>query len=64
VVAPRLPLLVQRLSKRRWTSIARSVGSFERSLRPGSYRVAVLGGAAYVSSTTRPVALHTKQLGP
>jgi stage II sporulation protein D len=63
-VAPRLPLLVQRLSKRRWTPVARSTGTFDRSLRPGSYRVAIQGGEAYVSSISRPVALHTKQLGP
>jgi SpoIID/LytB domain protein len=63
-VAPRLPLLVQRLSHHEWKPIARSLGTFDRSLSPGSYRVAILGGAAYVSSVTKPVALHTKQLGP
>jgi stage II sporulation protein D len=63
-VAPRLPLQVQRLSQHRWKPVARSTGSFDGSLRPGSYRVAILGGPAYVSSVTKPVALHTKQLGP
>jgi hypothetical protein len=55
---------VQRLTKKRWTPVARSTGTFDRALRPGSYRVAVLGGPAYVSSVTKPVALHTNQLGP
>ena len=64
LVAPRLPLQVQRLSKREWRPVARSTGTFDRSLRPGSYRVEVLGGASYASSITKPVALHTKQSGP
>jgi stage II sporulation protein D len=63
-VAPRLPLQVQRLTQRAWKPVARSTGTFNRALRPGSYRVAVLGGPAYVSSVSKPVALHTKQLGP
>jgi hypothetical protein len=63
-VAPRLPLQVQRLSKRSWKPVARSTGSFQGALRPGRYRVEVLGGASYVSSITKPVALHTHQLGP
>jgi stage II sporulation protein D len=63
-VAPRLPLQVQRLSRQQWRPVARSTGSFDGSLRPGSYRVAVQGGPAFVSSITKPVALHTKQLGP
>jgi stage II sporulation protein D len=62
-VAPRLPLQVQRLSRKRWREVARSTGTFDRTLRPGSYRVEVQGGAAYVSSITKPVALHPKQLG-
>jgi hypothetical protein len=57
-VLPRLPLQVQRLTRRRWTPVARSTGGFDRSLRPGSYRVAILGGPSYVSSTTSPVALR------
>jgi SpoIID/LytB domain protein len=63
-VAPRLPLQVQRLSKRRWKPVARATGTFDGTLRPGSYRVEILGGQSYVSSVTKPVALHTKQLGP
>jgi hypothetical protein len=64
LVAPRLPLQVQRLLRRRWRSVAHSTGTFDGALRPGSYRVEILGGASYVSSVTKPVALHTKQLGP
>ena len=64
LVAPRLPLQVQRLTRQQWKPVARSTGSFNHSLRPGSYRVAILGGASFVSSITKPVALHTKQLGP
>jgi hypothetical protein len=55
---------VQRLTKRQWRPVARSTGTFDRSLRPGSYRVAILGGGVYLSSVTRPVALHTSQTGP
>lgn len=57
-VVPRLPLQVQRLSQRRWKPVARSTGTSDRSLRPGSYRVAILGGSSYLSSTTKPVALQ------
>jgi len=64
LVAPRLPLQVQRLSHAKWRPVARSTGEFDRSLRPGSYRVAVLGGAQYTSSVTAPVALHTNATGP
>jgi SpoIID/LytB domain protein len=64
LVAPRLPLQVQRLTNRRWQPIARSTGTFDRSLRPGSYRVAILGGSAFVSAVSRPVAVHIQQIGP
>ena len=64
LVAPQLPLQVQRLTRQQWKPVARATGSFDRSLSPGSYRVAILGGASFVSSITEPVALHTKQLGP
>jgi len=43
-VAPPLPLQVQRLSQRGWKQVAHSTGSFDGSLRPGSYRVAIQGG--------------------
>lgn len=64
LVAPRLPLRVERLTHARWKPVARSTGTFDRSLRPGSYRVSVLGGSSFVSSVSRPVALRTHQLGP
>lgn len=64
LVAPRLPLQVQRLTRRVWRPVARSTGEFDRALLPGSYRVAVLGGSEYVSSISRPVALHTHAIGP
>src|SRR5690349_332848 len=46
-VTPRLPLQVQRLTHSRWTPVARANGEFDRTLRPGSYRVKVFGGADY-----------------
>ena len=58
LVSPRLPLQVERLTRRHWRAVARSNGTFDRSLRPGSYRVSILGGAAFVSSISRAVALH------
>lgn len=64
LVVPRLPLQVERLSRTAWRPVARSTGSFDRSLRPGSYRVAIAGGPSYLSSVTRPIGLHTRQLGP
>lgn len=64
LVAPPLPMQVQRLTRREWRPVARSTGEFDRTLQPGSYRVAVLGGSEYVSSVSRPVALHTHAIGP
>ena len=55
-VSPSLPLQVQRLTNSRWRLVASSRGTFNRTLRPGSYRVAVPGGAAYASAVTQPVA--------
>ena len=57
-VSPRLPLQVQRLTQNAWRPVARSTGSFKRSLKPGSYRVKVLGGASYTPAVSRPVGLH------
>jgi hypothetical protein len=57
-VSPRLPLQVQRLTHRKWRTVARGTGAFERTLRPGSYRVKVLGGAAYASQVSPPVGVH------
>jgi hypothetical protein len=53
-----LPLQVQRLTQNAWRSVARTTGSFKRSLKPGSYRVKVLGGADYSPAVSRPVGLH------
>ena len=47
-----------------WTPVARGTGSFDHTLRPGSYRVAVLGGTAYTSFVSKPVGLHTNAIGP
>jgi SpoIID/LytB domain protein len=60
LVSPRLPFEVQRLTRRTWTSVARGTGSFDRTLRPGSYRVAVLGSSTYRSFVSRPVGLHLR----
>ncbi len=63
VVSPRLPLQVQRLTRRRWRAVASSQGVFNGTLRPGSYRVQVLGGSAYASAVTRPVAVRAHTTG-
>src|SRR5262249_58714701 len=46
-VAPSLPLRVERLTRSAWRPVASSTGRFDRALRPGSYRVEVLGSDAY-----------------
>jgi stage II sporulation protein D len=58
LVSPRLPLQVQRLTQNAWRPVARTTGSFKRLLRPGSYRVRVLGGTAYTAALSRPIGLH------
>jgi stage II sporulation protein D len=58
LVSPRLPLQVERLTRRRWRAVARATGSFDHPLRPGSYRVKVLGGVAYTSTVSEPVGVH------
>ena len=57
-VAPRLPLQVLRLTRKQWRLVARSRGTFDRRLRPGSYRVAVLGGREYLPAVSAPIALR------
>jgi stage II sporulation protein D len=57
-VSPALPLQVQRLSHREWRPVARSRGVFDRTLRPGSYRIAVLASGGYVPQISQPVALR------
>ena len=58
LVSPRLPLQVQRLTQNAWRSVARTTGSFKRSLKPGSYRVKVLGVVGYSPAVSRPVGVH------
>jgi stage II sporulation protein D len=57
-VRPALPLQVQRLSHREWRAVASARGVFDHTLRPGSYRVAVLGGDRYAPQVSQPVALR------
>jgi hypothetical protein len=57
-VAPALPLQVQRLTESAWRPVVRSTGSFAGRLRPGSYRVTVLGGQLYAPAVSRPVGLR------
>jgi hypothetical protein len=57
-VRPALPLQVQRLTRRRWLAVATSRGVFDRTLRPGSYRVEVLGGRRFAVQISRPVSLR------
>ena len=64
LVKPYLPLQVQRLTHRAWRPVARADGSFDRRLRPGSYRVAVLGGSRFAPTLSRAVALHVSVTGP
>jgi stage II sporulation protein D len=63
LVSPSLPMKVQRLTNSRWRLVASSRGVFNRSLRPGSYRVEVRGGTAYASTVTPPVAVRTQSTG-
>jgi hypothetical protein len=57
-VAPRLPMQVERLTNSEWLPVARADGRFDRTLRPGSYRVSVGGGGEYVATVSAPVGLH------
>jgi hypothetical protein len=57
-VSPRLPLQVERLTSNEWRPVARANGRFDRQLRPGSYRVTVLGSQSYATATSRAVGLH------
>ena len=57
-VAPRLPMQVERLTNSEWRPVARADGRFNRTLRPGSYRVSVGGGGAYAATVSAPVGLH------
>jgi hypothetical protein len=63
-VSPRLPFEVQRLTGSAWRPVAHGTGSFDRTLRPGSYRVAVQGGTDYASLVSQPVGLHAGPPAP
>ncbi len=58
-VFPALPLQVERLTNRQWRAVASGRGVFDRSLRPGSYRVSVRGSSKYVGETSAPVAVRS-----
>lgn len=58
VVRPALTLQVQRLSHRRWRAVATSHGAFDRSMKPGSYRIAVQSAKGYAAQISQPVALR------
>ena len=58
-VRPALPLQVERLTNRQWRTVASARGIFDRSLRPGSYRVTVRGSSRYAGETSAPVAVHS-----
>jgi stage II sporulation protein D len=58
-VSPALPLNVERLTNREWRTVASAHGVFDRSLRPGSYRVTVRGSVRYTGEVSAPVAVHS-----
>jgi stage II sporulation protein D len=58
-VSPALPLRVERLTNRQWRTVASGHGVFDRSLRPGSYRVTVRGTSRFADETSAPVAVHS-----
>jgi len=58
-VSPALPLVVERLTNRRWRTVASGRGMFDRSVRPGSYRVTVRRSSGYAGKTSAPVAVHS-----
>ena len=58
-VRPALPLQVQRLSHRRWLAVASGRGVFDRTLRPGSYRVSVRGSGGYAAQVSKPFSLRS-----
>ncbi|HET7129124.1 MAG TPA: SpoIID/LytB domain-containing protein [Gaiellaceae bacterium] len=57
-VRPALPLKVERLTNKQWRAVASARGAFDRSLRPGSYRVTVRGSSRYAGEVSVPVAVH------
>ena len=58
LVAPRLPLRVERLWHARWKLVGSSTGFFSRVVAPGSYRVSVPGAQGYATAVSRPVTVR------
>jgi hypothetical protein len=58
-VSPALPLRIERLTNRQWRTVASARGVFDRSLKPGSYRVTVRGSSRYAGEISPPVAVHS-----
>jgi SpoIID/LytB domain protein len=63
-VRPWLPLQLERLDDETWRLVGRSVGSLDRQVRPGSYRVSVLTGDDYLRAVTHPVEVRVRVIGP
>jgi SpoIID/LytB domain protein len=58
VVAPSLPLVVERLQHAEWRSVGVFHGRIARRLLPGSYRVSVPGRNGYVRAVSRAVTIR------
>jgi stage II sporulation protein D len=58
VVAPNLPLVVERLQHAQWRAVGVFHGSVARHLVPGSYRVSVPGRSGYVRAVSRAVTIR------
>jgi stage II sporulation protein D len=58
-VSPALPLRVERLTNKQWRTVASARGVFDRSLRPGSYRVTVRGSLRFAGETSAAVSVHS-----
>jgi hypothetical protein len=58
LVAPRLPLQVERLQHAQWKPVGNSTGIFSRQVAPGSYRVSVPAGHGYATAISRAVTVR------
>ena len=58
LVAPRLPLLVERLQHAQWKPVGASTGVFSRVVAPGSYRISVPAGHGYATAVSRAVTVR------
>jgi hypothetical protein len=63
-VRPWLPLELERLDASVWRPVGRSVGSLDRQVQPGSYRVSVVGGDDFAPAVTHPVEIRVRITGP